>query len=54
MVCFYTLRYPYNNNNKFKELLVDFGEANYEPDPKCLLDKSWENIKLDFYDFVNL
>jgi predicted nucleotidyltransferase component of viral defense system len=54
MISFYTLRYPYNENYKFKEHFIDFGAANFEPDPKCLLDKTWENIKLDFHDFVNL
>jgi predicted nucleotidyltransferase component of viral defense system len=53
ILSFYTLRYPYNDNVRLKELLVDFGEADFEPDPKCLLNKSWEVIKLDFYEKLN-
>lgn len=53
MLIFYEKRYPYNDFSKIKDEILNLEEANNEPDPECLLNKSWENIKLDFYEKLN-
>lgn len=47
-------RYPYNDDfDEIKEQLVNFDLADTDFEPNCLMGKSWEIIKLDFYEFVN-
>lgn len=50
MILFYELRYPYNDSSKIKKKLIYFENAEKETDPNCLLNKSWDNIKLDFIE----
>ncbi|WP_026932583.1 nucleotidyl transferase AbiEii/AbiGii toxin family protein [Christiangramia echinicola] len=48
---FYEKRYPYNYSRE--ELLnkfTDFEHADYDFDPICMKDKTWELIKLDLED----
>lgn len=37
-----------HTRNEIKEGLVNFDNADHDPDPNCLLNKNWELIKLDF------
>jgi len=54
MISFYVQRYPYEDNvHLLKNQLINFNNADSDLDPICLLDKDWELIKLDFFDFVN-
>ena len=53
MILFYEQRYPYNDCSTIKSQFVNFDSANDDFDPICLLDKSWELIKLDFFERVN-
>jgi predicted nucleotidyltransferase component of viral defense system len=50
MISFYELRYPYTDCSNIKSQFVNFESADLDYDPLCLLDKSWEIIKLDFLD----
>ena len=53
MIELFKKRYPYNDNFiKIKNQLVNFENAEADFEPICLLDKKWEVIKLDFYEFV--
>ena len=53
MISLFKKRYPYNDDFiKIKKQLVNFEIADTEFEPICLLEKTWEIIKLDFYDFV--
>ena len=55
MISFFEKRYPYNDDFvKIKEMLVNFDAADLDFDPNCLLDKSWEMIKIDFAEKLNL
>lgn len=55
MISFYVERYPYEENtHQLKSQFLKFDNADSDLDPNCLLNKDWELIKLDFYDFVNL
>ncbi len=50
MISFYEKRYPYNNDSKIiKSKILDFEFADNELNPECLLNKNWEEIKLDFF-----
>lgn len=54
MISFYVQRYPYEDNaHLLKKQLLKFDNADSDTNPNCLLNKDWELIKLDFYDFVN-
>jgi len=53
MILIYEQRYPYNDCSTIKSQFVNFDSANDDFDPICLLDKSWELIKLDFFERVN-
>ncbi|SEA69209.1 hypothetical protein SAMN05443667_107118 [Flavobacterium gillisiae] len=53
MILFYEQRYPYNDCSTIKSQFVNFDSADDDFDPICLLDKSWELIKLDFFERVN-
>ena len=51
MVTLYKKRYPYNDTiANIKHKLIDFNNAENDFEPNCLLGKSWEIIKLDFYE----
>jgi hypothetical protein len=53
MVSLFQKRYPYNDDfSKIKKQLTNFEIADRDFEPICLLGKSWEIIKLDFYEFV--
>ena len=53
MISLFKKRYPYNDDFiKIKKQLVNFEIADTEFEPICLLKKTWEIIKLDFYEFV--
>lgn len=50
MISFYEKRYPYNNDSGIiKNKILDFEFADNELNPECLLNKNWEEIKLDFF-----
>lgn len=54
MIGFYVQRYPYVEKiDIFKSQFINFNNANSDNDPTCLLNKSWEEIKLDFYERLN-
>jgi predicted nucleotidyltransferase component of viral defense system len=53
MILLYEQRYPYNDCSAIKTQLVNFEAADADFDPICLLDKSWELIKLDFFEKIN-
>jgi predicted nucleotidyltransferase component of viral defense system len=50
MISFYEKRYPYNDCSDIKSQFLNFELADADFDPLCLLNKSWEIIKLDFFD----
>jgi predicted nucleotidyltransferase component of viral defense system len=51
MISFFEKRYPYNDNSEtIKTKILDFEFANLDLDPECLLNKSWDDIKLDFLE----
>jgi hypothetical protein len=50
MILFYEQRYPYSDCSTIKSQFVNFEAADADFDPICLLDKSWELIKLDFFE----
>ncbi|MFZ4105604.1 nucleotidyl transferase AbiEii/AbiGii toxin family protein [Flavobacterium sp.] len=51
MVTLYQKRYPYNDTiANIKKQLINFNNAENDFEPNCLLGKSWEIIKLDFYE----
>jgi predicted nucleotidyltransferase component of viral defense system len=53
MILFYEQRYPYSDCSTIKSQFVNFELADVDFDPICLLDKSWELIKLDFFESLN-
>lgn len=53
MISLFEQRYPYNDCSTIKTQLVNFEAADADFDPICLLDKSWELIKLDFFEKIN-
>ncbi|WP_367769481.1 nucleotidyl transferase AbiEii/AbiGii toxin family protein [Flavobacterium sp. WC2421] len=53
MILFYEERYPYKDCSTLKSQFVNFDLADADFDPICLLDKSWELIKLDFFESLN-
>lgn len=53
MILFYGQRYPYNDGSTIKSQFINFESADTDFDPICLLDKSWELIKLDFFERAN-
>lgn len=54
MISFYEKRYPYNGISTLKNQFINFENADNDVEPICLLNKSWEIIKLDFYEKLNL
>jgi predicted nucleotidyltransferase component of viral defense system len=54
MISLFQKRYPYDEGfQNIKNQLINFEQADTDFEPNCLLEKSWEIIKLDFYEFVN-
>jgi predicted nucleotidyltransferase component of viral defense system len=53
MISFYEQRYPYNDCSTIKSQFINFELADADFDPLCLLVKSWELIKLDFFESIN-
>jgi hypothetical protein len=53
MISFYEQRYPYNDCSTIKSQFVNFESADLDFDPLCLRVKSWELIKLDFFESIN-
>jgi predicted nucleotidyltransferase component of viral defense system len=52
MISFYEKRYPYTDCSAIKSQFVNFELADPDFDPMCLLNKSWELIKLDFHQNI--
>lgn len=53
MCIYYEKRYPYNNYTiPIKKQILNFSDADNEFEPICLLNKSWELIKLDFIETI--
>jgi hypothetical protein len=52
MIALYERRYPYNDCSNMKRQFVNFELADADFDPLCLLNKSWEIIKLDFLEKI--
>ena len=53
MIALYQKRYPYNDDfYQIKKQLTNFSVADTDFEPICLMEKNWEIIKLDFYEFV--
>ena len=53
MIDFYLKRYPYNHCKKHLEKqILNFDEAENDPDPKCLKGHYWELIKLDIEEMM--
>lgn len=51
MIGFYEERYPYSfSKQELRSQLVEFKNADLDPDPNCLLGNYWELIKLDIED----
>jgi predicted nucleotidyltransferase component of viral defense system len=53
MISYYEKRYPYNDCSNIKSQFINFELADADFDPLCLLNKSWELIKLDFIESIN-
>lgn len=54
MISLFKKRYPYNDDfTKIKKQLVNFDFADTDFEPICLLGKTWEIIKLDFYEYIS-
>ena len=53
MISFYEKRYPYTDCSGIKSQFVNFELADPDFDPMCLLNKSWELIKLDFHQSID-
>lgn len=53
MILFYKQRYPYTDCSTLKSQFVNFELADADFDSICLLDKSWELIKLDFFESLD-
>ena len=41
-----------HNDEELLTKLIQFEEADRQPDPKCLKGKNWDDIKLDIIDYV--
>ncbi|WP_395061267.1 nucleotidyl transferase AbiEii/AbiGii toxin family protein [Flavobacterium sp.] len=53
MIDLFKKRYPYNDDfTKIKKQLANFDLADTDFEPICLLGKTWEIIKLDFYEYI--
>ena len=54
MITDYKTRYPYNDSSTIKNQFINFDNADSDVDPICMYNKSWEIIKLDFTEKLNL
>lgn len=53
MISLYKEKFPYSfSEDEIRKGLLNFSEADGEPDPICLLNKHWELIKLDFVKWL--
>ena len=52
MIALHEKRYPYNDNFNKKQF-INFEKAEEDLEPICLLEKDWEIMKLDFYEFLS-
>ncbi|WP_396178209.1 nucleotidyl transferase AbiEii/AbiGii toxin family protein [Flavobacterium sp.] len=53
MIELFQKRYPYNDDfDQLRKQLTNFEIAEDDIEPICLMEKNWEIIKLDFYNFV--
>lgn len=53
MLDIYSKRYPFSFSHKeLISQLVNFENADFDPDPNCLERKYWELIKYDFEEVV--
>lgn len=53
MLDMYSVRYPYGfTNEELLQQLVNFEQAIFDPNPKCLMGKYWELIELDIEEKV--
>ena len=53
LIAVFQKRYPYNDDfHRIKTQLLNFEQANLDFEPRCLMNKNWEFIKLDFYEFM--
>jgi predicted nucleotidyltransferase component of viral defense system len=50
MIELYEKRYPYNDFSNIKSQFMNFENADEDFNPICLLNKNWEEIKLDFIE----
>ena len=51
MISFFRMRYPYNDDfKKIENQLLNFDNADSDFEPNCLMGKTWELIKFDFYE----
>lgn len=48
LIDFYKEMFPYSNSENIKPSLIDFSQADEDEDPRCLMNKAWELIRLDF------
>lgn len=53
MISNYQKRYPYTDCSYIKSQFINFEIADLDLDPICLLNKSWELIKYDFFETIN-
>ena len=45
------MRYPYNDDfEKIENQLLNFDNADSDFEPNCLMGKTWELTKFDFYE----
>jgi predicted nucleotidyltransferase component of viral defense system len=50
MIKFYEKRYPYSDSLNIKSQFLSFEYADEDFNPVCLLNKNWDDIKLDFIE----
>lgn len=52
MLNLYVERFPYNHTKEeIIQGFINFDIADSDPNPKCLKNKNWQLIKLDFWDW---
>ena len=54
MLAFHAARHPWEHDEKdLLSKIVDFSEADNQPDPRCLAGKNWDDIKLDIIESIS-
>ena len=48
LIDFYKEMFPYSYSENLKPSLIDFSQADEDENPRCLMNKAWELIRLDF------